>query len=60
MTHTDTLVRNCTIVDCIADRPVESAAIWIRGGRIQECGAEGQVRCAAPEEIDEIDLAGAH
>jgi imidazolonepropionase-like amidohydrolase len=60
VTHTDVLVRNCTIVDCVADRPVESAAIWIRHGRIQECGTECQVRRAAPEEIDVIDLAGAH
>jgi imidazolonepropionase-like amidohydrolase len=60
MTHTDTLVRNCTLVDCVADRPLDSAAIWIRDGRIQECGAEGQVRRAAPAKIEEIDLAGAY
>src|SRR5215469_700444 len=59
MPHTDTLIKNCTIVDCIADQPVSAAAIWVRGGRIQECGDEGEVRRAAPDGIAELDLAGA-
>jgi imidazolonepropionase-like amidohydrolase len=59
MTHTDTLIRNCAIVDCVADRTVQSGAIWVRDGRIQECGAEGEVRRNAPQEMAELDLAGA-
>ena len=60
MTHADTLVRNCTIIDCVTDRPTESAGIWIRGGRIQDCGTEEAVRRAAPPDLEEIDLAGAY
>jgi imidazolonepropionase-like amidohydrolase len=60
MTQTDTLLRNCAIVDCVADRPIEAGAIWVRDGRIQECGTESQVRRAAPEDLDEIDLAGGY
>jgi imidazolonepropionase-like amidohydrolase len=60
MTHTDRLVRNCTIIDCVASLPMSAAAIWIRDGRIQQCGPEGEVRRVAPAEIDEIDLAGAY
>ncbi len=60
MTRTDTLIGNCAIVDCVADHPISPAAIWIRDGRIQQCGAEGEVRRAAPAEIEEIDLAGAY
>jgi imidazolonepropionase-like amidohydrolase len=60
MTHTDTLLGNCTVVDCVADRPVESGAIWVRDGRIQQCGSEAEVRRAAPAVLDEINLAGAY
>jgi imidazolonepropionase-like amidohydrolase len=60
MTHTDSLIRNCAVVDCIADRPIFSAAIWVRDGRIHQSGTEDEVRPAAPEGIDEIDLAGAY
>jgi imidazolonepropionase-like amidohydrolase len=60
MTPTDALLCNCTIVDCVADHPIQSAAIWVRDGRIQACGTEGEVRRAAPAGIDEIDLAGAY
>jgi imidazolonepropionase-like amidohydrolase len=60
MTHADKLIRNCAIVDCVADQPISSAAIWVRDGRIQECGPEGEVRRAAPAGIGELDLAGAY
>ena len=60
MTHADTLVRNGPIIDCVTDRPTESAAIWIRGGRVQDCGTEETVRRAAPPDTEEIDLAGAY
>ena len=60
MTDADTLVRNCTIIDCVTDRPTESAGIWIRGGRVQDCGTEEAVRRGAPPDIEEIDLAGAY
>jgi imidazolonepropionase-like amidohydrolase len=60
MTHTDTLVRNCALVDCVADHPIEPAAIWVREGRILRCGPEEEVRRAAPAETDAIDLGGAY
>jgi len=47
MTDAETLVRNCTIIDCITDCPTESACIWIRDGRVQDCGTEEAVRRAA-------------
>ena len=60
MTHADTLLRNCTIIDCVADRPIGAGAIWVRGGRIEQSGTEADVRRAVPEGIGEIDLAGAY
>jgi imidazolonepropionase-like amidohydrolase len=60
MTETDTLVFNCTLIDCVLDRPIERAAIWAREGRIVRCGPEEEVRRAAPAEIGQIDLAGAY
>ena len=60
MPHSELLVRDCTVIDCVGDRPVASAAIWIRDGRIQRYGEEDHVRRAAPPGIEEIDLGGAY
>jgi imidazolonepropionase-like amidohydrolase len=56
----DRLVRNCTVVDCTGDRPIASAAIWIRDGRIQDCGEEDRIRRSVAPETEEIDLDGAY
>jgi imidazolonepropionase-like amidohydrolase len=58
--HGDKLVRNCTLIDCVGDRPVASAAIWIRDGRIQDRGDEESLRRLVPPGTEEIDLAGAY
>jgi imidazolonepropionase-like amidohydrolase len=60
MAGADVLIGTCTIVDCIAERLVPAAALWVRDGRIQQCGPESDVRRAAPATIDEIDLGGAY
>jgi imidazolonepropionase-like amidohydrolase len=58
--HSDKLVRNCTVIDCVGDRPIASAAIWIRDERIQQCGEEDQVRRPVPPRVEQIDLGGAY
>lgn len=61
----DTLVRNCTIIDCAGidpagDQPTASAAVWIRDGRIQGTGDEERLRPQVPPGTREIDLEGAY
>ncbi len=60
MPHGDKLVRNCTVIDCVGDRPVASAAIWVRGERIELFGEEDRVRPSVPPGAAEIDLDGAY
>jgi imidazolonepropionase-like amidohydrolase len=56
----DLLLHNCTVVDSVADEPQPDAAVLIRDGRVQACGPAADVRAAAPDERDELDLGGAH
>lgn len=56
----DTLVHNCTVIDCAGSQPTASAAVWIRDGRIQDCGEEERLRRRVPPGTREIDLDGAY
>ena len=57
-----TLLHHCSVIDGVADTPIQQAAVLIRGKRIVAVGPEAQVRGALPTDgaqVVELDLGGA-
>ena len=56
----DVLLHACSLIDGVSDEVLPSAAVYIRDGRVVECGPEAQVRAATPAGTRELDMDGAY
>ncbi|MBB3664668.1 imidazolonepropionase-like amidohydrolase [Prauserella sediminis] len=60
-TETGYLLRDCTVVDPLADGPLTDAAVWIEGERIREVGTDPDlVSRARAAGCVEVELAGSY
>lgn len=55
------LLRDCTVVDPLAEAPLQNAAVWVEGDRIKEVGTDPDLGARARSAgCVELDLAGAY